>query len=232
MHRLVQAVARSRAERIGCGAERFRAPDRAPRGDPPRTMAIGNPASWPRCAPFDAACRRELQKGDSRRRYERAMGLPSEQCRRVIFLAVPSFRRPNCFSNARWLFARRRSAPAIPIRLRASTTLPSLLKSQGNLPGARPLYERALTIDEKYVRPRSPRGLRRVSTTSRSCFGLRATPRGRGRCVERALAIRERALGPNISDTATSLNNLGTPASGPARPRGSATALGASAGDP
>ncbi len=32
--------------------------------------------------------------------------------------------------------------------------------------------------------------------------------RGRGRFVERALAIREKALGPEHPDTATSLNNL------------------------
>ena len=32
--------------------------------------------------------------------------------------------------------------------------------------------------------------------------------RGRGRSIERALAIREKALGPEHPDTATSLNNL------------------------
>ena len=115
---------------------------------------------------------------------------------------------------------------------------------------ARPLYERALAIDEKALGPEHP-DTAAASTTSPFCFSTRATspargrsmsapwrsarrrsapsipsdggepqqPRpycfttratlpGRGRYYERALAIREKALGPEHPDTATSLNNL------------------------
>ena len=100
-------------------------------------------------------------------------------------------------SSARWRSARRRSAPSIPIRRRASTTSPAasgpgrprrgaaalraragdprkdarprasrygdeprqprqLLRAQGDLAGARPLFERALDINEKALGAEHP----------------------------------------------------------------------------
>jgi Tetratricopeptide repeat len=56
-------------------------------------------------------------------------------------------------AGARWRSVRRRLAGSIPTRRRASTTLALLLRDQGDLAGARPLYERALAITEKVLGP-------------------------------------------------------------------------------
>ncbi len=120
---------------------------------------------------------------------------------------------------------------------------------QGDLAGARPLFERALAIREKVLGPEHP--LRQTSLNNlASCSRTRATLQRRGRSTsarwryarrrsapsipttaaepqqprrpapgqgdfagarplfERALAIHEKALGPEHPDTATSLNNL------------------------
>ncbi len=73
---------------------------------------------------------------------------------------------------------------------------------------ARPLFERALAIDEKVLGPDHP-------DTAGSLNNLGYLLRAQGDLAgarpyyERALAIREKALGPDHPDTANSLNNLG-----------------------
>ena len=59
-------------------------------------------------------------------------------------------------SSARWRSARRRSAPSIPIRRQSLNNLAVLLQAQGDLAGARPLFERALAIHEKALGPEHP----------------------------------------------------------------------------
>ena len=73
---------------------------------------------------------------------------------------------------------------------------------------------------------------RRASTTSPLCYKRRAISTVARPLFERALAIREKALGPDHPDTAASLNNLAAAASGTGRSRRGAAALRARADDP
>src|SRR5208337_2845023 len=92
-----------------------------------------------------------------------------------------------------------RTAPSIQRSLRTSTTSPHCfalkvtLPPRGRSPSGRWRSKRRRSAPS-IARPR------RASTTSRSCFRLRAT--------SRALAIYEKALGPEHPWTATSLDNL------------------------
>ena len=85
--------------------------------------------------------------------------------------------------------------------------LASLLQDQGDLAGARPLFERTLAISERALGPDHP-------DTAGSLNNLAGLLQEQGDLAgarplfERALAISERALGPDHPDTATSLNNL------------------------
>ena len=123
-------------------------------------------------------------------------------------------RRRGRSSSARWRSARRCSAPSIPIRRRASTTSPFCFRHQGDLAGARPLYERALAICEKVLGPEHP-----DTATSLNNLALLLQDQGdlagARPLFERALAICEKALGPEHPDTATSLNNLAILLAGP-----------------
>ncbi len=92
-------------------------------------------------------------------------------------------------SSARWRSAKRCSARNIPIRRTASTSLAILLQTQGDLAGARPLYERALAIREKVLGPSIP--IRhRASTILPPCFS------DQGDLARRATAPRARAGDP------------------------------------
>jgi tetratricopeptide (TPR) repeat protein len=82
-----------------------------------------------------------------------------------------------------------------------------LLHAQGDYAAARPLFDRALAIDEAVRGPDDP-------STAASVAWLAYLYKTQGDYAaarplyERALAITERALGPTHPDTATSLNNL------------------------
>ncbi len=82
------------------------------------------------------------------------------------------------------------------------------LDMSGDLPAARPYYERALAIRERVLGPEHP-------DTARSLNNLGYLLQAMGDLAaarpyyERALAIRERVLGPEHPDTAQSLNNMG-----------------------
>jgi tetratricopeptide (TPR) repeat protein len=90
---------------------------------------------------------------------------------------------------------------------RSLSNLAHLLKNQGELAGARPLFERALAICEKVLGPEHP-------DTARSLNNLACLLLDRGELAdarplfERALAIYEKVLGPEHPGTATSLANL------------------------
>ena len=112
--------------------------------------------------------------------------------------------------------APRRRAPTCSIGSRHTGTVALAAYTQ-----ARPLLERALAIRERVLGPTIPRR-QQASTTSR-LPARQAILQVPGHSSERALAIHERVLGPDHPDTASSLNNLGPPASGPRRlHRGSA----------
>ena len=87
--------------------------------------------------------------------------------------------------------------------------LANLLSNQGDLQGARPLYERALAIHEKALGPEHP-------NTAQSLNNLAALLRDQGDPIgarplyERVLAIREKVLGPEHPYTATALNTSAT----------------------
>ena len=118
----------------------------------------------------------------------------------------PTLRRGRSMS-ARWRSARRCSAPSIRDTATSLNNLALLLQDQGDLAGARPLYERALAIREKVLGAEHP-----DTATSLSNLAILLQAQGDLAAArplyERALAIREKVLGPEHPDTATSLNNL------------------------
>src|SRR4051812_47819925 len=67
-----------------------------------------------------------------------------------------TIRRHGHSTSARWRSVRRCLAPTIPTRRRASTASAGLLVRQGDLAGARPLFERALAICETVLSPDHP----------------------------------------------------------------------------
>ena len=99
-------------------------------------------------------------------------------------------------TSAHWRYAKRRSAPSIPIRRRASTTSP-LLQDQGDLAGGAALFERALAIREKALGPEHP-DTATASTTSPSCSRPRATLQGRGRSTSAHWRYAKRRSAPSI----------------------------------
>jgi tetratricopeptide (TPR) repeat protein len=79
--------------------------------------------------------------------------------------------------------------------------------AEGDLAAARPLFERALTIREKFLEPEHPEMAASLDNTALilQAQGDFAAARP---LFERALAIRDRVFGPEHPSTATSLNNL------------------------
>ena len=97
--------------------------------------------------------------------------------------------------------------PEHPIRRRASTTSPACfmtratLRARGRSTSARWRYTKRCSAPSTRLR-------RGASTTSPSCCRDQSDFAGARPLFERALAIREKALGPEHPHTAMSLNNL------------------------
>ena len=175
-------------------------------------------------------------------------------------------------TSARWRSARRRSAPSIPTRRRASTTSPRCFRPRATYARARAALRARAGDPREGARPRAsrygdePQQPRRAATSpgrptrgaSRSTSGRwRSARRRSARSIptpprastispsccgqggyaqaeplsERALAICEKALGPEHPETATSLNNLAALFS-PGRLCGGRAAIRAGSGDP
>lgn len=87
--------------------------------------------------------------------------------------------------------------------------LARLLRDQGDLTAARPLYERALAIREQTLGPKHPTTAASLNNLAGLLFNVgdytTAQP-----LFERALAIAEQALGSEHPNTAFALNNLAT----------------------
>ena len=85
--------------------------------------------------------------------------------------------------------------------------LARLLQDQGDLAGARPLFERALAINEKALGPEHPDTAANLNNLAR-LLRAQGDLAGARPLFERALAISEKVLGPEHPETAISLNNL------------------------
>ena len=205
LHRLVQAIARSRSEagRLAQGAA-----DRVIT----RLAAIypsdgyNNPQSWPLLAqltPHLLALRAERLDGASR----------GPNWAGLLNWAGTYFRGRAAYPQAASLF---REALAIYETVlgpdhhdtaASLNNLASVLQLQGDIAGARPLFERALAIYEKDLGPEHPdtaAGLNNLALLLRDQGDLQ----GAQPLLERALAIKEKVLGPEHPDTAAGLNNL------------------------
>ena len=205
VHRLVQAVARARAN-AHATAQR----------DVERLIArlattypsdgYTNPSSWPRCAPLTphllASCETEMPD-------------PTANAQRANLLnrAGGYFYGRAAYSGARALFERALAirekllGPEHPDTATSLNNLAALLQEQGDLAGARPLYERALAIREKLLGPEHPD----TAVGLNNLAGLLYTQgdfAGARPLYERALAIREKLLGPEHPETAQSLASL------------------------
>ena len=97
--------------------------------------------------------------------------------------------------------------PEHPDTRNSLSNLASLLKAQGDLPGARPLYQRALSIREKALGSKhrltgqNPANLASPHYAQRDLAGAR-------KLFERAVAIYDTTLGPENPDTIFIHDNL------------------------
>jgi tetratricopeptide (TPR) repeat protein len=82
-----------------------------------------------------------------------------------------------------------------------------VLRDQGDLAGARPLFERALAIYEKALGPEHPHTAGSLNNLAGLLQDQGDLARARP-LFERALAIREKALGPEHPLTTATRNNL------------------------
>ncbi len=153
----------------------------------------------------------------------RRVGEPRELAQRALMEAVASLYPRDAFNDpTTWPPARRLdthalamvggdAVPPAGVELRTSTLLNGLASYRhcalAAYAEARPLYERALAINEKVLGPDHP-------DTALSLNNLALLLQDQDEFAaarplhERALAIREKALGPDHPDTAESLNNL------------------------
>ena len=126
----------------------------------------------------------------------------------VLYQATAATPRPSRSTSAPSPSARRRSAPTTPTSPPSLNNLAELYRATGRYAEAEPLYRARPRHPREGARPRPPRR-RHIASTTWPC-STEAT----GRYAEaeplyqRALAIGEKALGPEHPDVATSLNNL------------------------
>jgi tetratricopeptide (TPR) repeat protein len=205
VHRLVQAVARTRSAANGSAQE-------ATEQLIARLVAIfpkegyWNPLSWPLCAdltPHLLALRnahadvtsdiadwaslleRAFYYLDRRAAYSQAMQL----CRDVLVIREKTL------------------GPGHRDTAVALNNLARVLRAKGDLAGARPLYERALAISEKVFGPEQPETAASLNNLGSLLHAHGDLPKARA-VLERALAIYEKALGPEHFETAPTINNL------------------------
>ena len=79
---------------------------------------------------------------------------------------------------------------------------------RGDYARAEPLYQRSLAISGEGARPRPPRRRQHPQQPGARSTAARAITRAPSLLLQRALGIREKALGPDHPDVAQSLNNL------------------------
>ena len=101
-------------------------------------------------------------------------------------------------SSARWRYAKRHSAPSILHTASSLNNLAHPAQDQGDLAGARPLFERALAIREKVLGPEHPDTATSLNNLAYPAPGTRATLRGRGRSSSARWRSAKRCSAPSI----------------------------------
>ena len=149
----------------------------------PRKASTTSPACFrPRAT---SAARDGSSSGRSRsarRRSARASldcDQPRQPCRRA---RGPGRPRPRAAAlQARAGDPREGAGPEHPATARSLNSLAALLKTQGDYQGARPLFERALAINEKALGPKHPSTATSLNTSPPPALKPRATSPARGR---------------------------------------------------
>ena len=201
VHRLVQAVARARSEANGTAqgaVERLIA--RLAPIYPEDSDAYSNPRSWALCAQLTP----HLPA-----RYGPADASVSDLLNRAgcYFLGRAAHSQAAVLLRDALAMREKVLGPDHPDTATSLHNLALLLRDQGDLAGARPLFERALAIREKVLGPEHP-------DTATSLSNLAGLLRDQGDLAgarplhERALAIREKVQGPEHRETGTSVNDL------------------------
>jgi tetratricopeptide (TPR) repeat protein len=203
VHRLVQAVARARANTNSAQDAVKRLIARLVAQYP---KDGDNPQSWPLCAQLTPHLM--AQKSAAAERMPTLLSWPVLLSRAgSYFWGRGLFKQAASFYRDALVIRENTLNPEHPDTAANLNDLGFLLQIQGDPTGARPLLERALAIREKVLGPEDP-----DTAESLSNLGLLlqaennltgATP-----LLERALAIREKVLGPKHPDTARSLHNL------------------------
>ena len=204
VHRLVQAVARARAEVRGTTMPAIERIIRQLLEIYPDDGYSG-PVCWPVCVqltPHVLALHEADSSGSGG--AERASLLSKSAS---YLHGRAAYSRAEKLSRTALAIRERTLGPEHPETARSLNNLATLLRDQGDLSGARPLHERALAIWERTLGPEHPE-------TARSLNNLALLLRDQGDLsgarplYERALAIREQALGPEHPDMVAGLNNL------------------------
>jgi tetratricopeptide (TPR) repeat protein len=199
VHRLVQAVARTRSEedgsaRFAVGRVIARLVTTYPED------AYTDPRSWSLCAQLTphVLSRRGHDDTSLAALLDRAGGYLH---RRAAYSQAALVLRDAVAIREKAL------GPEHPDTAASLNNLATLLVDQGDLTGSRTLFERALAIREKALGPEHPDTAASLQNLANILSSLgdrtRAPP-----LFERALAIREKALGPEHPETATSLASL------------------------
>ena len=138
--------------------------------------------------------------------------------------------KPRRYCAMHWRYAKRCSAPSIPIRRRASTTSPSCSRPRATLRGR----GRSTSARWQSTRRRSAPSIPIRQSLNNLALLLmdQGDFAGARPLYERALAICEKALGPEHPDTAHEPEQPRRPAPGPGRLCRGAAALRARAGNP
>jgi tetratricopeptide (TPR) repeat protein len=205
VHRLVQTVARARAEAKGSWRDALaRLIGRLAMIYPEE--GYDDPRTWPQCSQLTPHLLAPLDAGS-----DVASEVPGWST--VLGRAASYFHGRAAYLQAaqlyRYVLALREKdfGPEHPETAATLNDLAIVLREHGEHADARPLLERALTIHEKALGPEHPEtatGLNNLAVLlkhQRDFAGAR-------QLYQRALAIRERSLGPEHPETAATLNNF------------------------
>jgi tetratricopeptide (TPR) repeat protein len=205
VHRIVQAVARKRAKAkssVQGAAERVTA----------RLAAIypvdglDNPKSWPLCAQLAPHLFARKAAGlDGTLNAAIWPDLLGQAA--CYFLGRAAYPQAASLLRNALAICEKVHGPEHPHTAQSLNNLAFLLKDQGDLAGARPLYERALAIFEKVFGSEHPHTATSLNNLA-SLLQDQGDLAGARPLYERALAIREKVLGPEHPNTATSFDNL------------------------
>jgi Tetratricopeptide repeat len=227
VHRLVQAVARTRSQAKSLSQEtleRFISRLLAiyPKG------ACGDPNSWPLCAQLTPhlLARQALEPNRALKLADWADLLDRSA---DYFFGRQSFAQGTPLARDALTIREKALGREHPDTATSLFNLANLLLYGQGDPAARALHERALAICEKVLGPEHPVTMMSLNHLAvvLNHLGDHAAAR---LLSERGLAIQEKAFGPQHSNTAASLNNLARPASRPGRPCSGTAALRARIG--